>query len=100
MKTIGLMLVVMIILSLTMIDLIMTATACAMGYAMVPQVVKSVKDRDVRLVWQTLIVTTICLFILTVCYWQLGLKINTVASGLVTLLWASLLVMKIIFKRT
>jgi len=82
-----------------MIDLIMTLTTCAMGYAMIPQVIKSARDREVAIAWQTLIVTTAGISTFAVCFWVMGLRINVIANGLLVILWASLIVMKIVFKK-
>jgi len=83
-----------------MIDLIMTTTTCVMSYAMVPQVFKSFREKEVCLAWQTMILTTVCILVLTLCFLRLGLVLNTVANGFLVMLWASLMVMKILFKRT
>jgi hypothetical protein len=82
-----------------MIDFIMTATTCVMSYAMIPQVVKSLRDKEVCLAWQTMILTTACILVLTLCFWHLGLVLNTIANGFLVCLWSSLMVMKILFKR-
>jgi hypothetical protein len=82
-----------------MIDLIMTSTTCVMSYAMVPQVIKSFRDRNVCLAWQTMILTTVCILVLTLCFWHLGLVLNTIANAFLTLLWCSLMVMKVFFKK-
>ena len=83
-----------------MIDLIMTSTTCVMSYAMIPQVFKSFREKKVCLAWQTMILTTTCILVLTLCFFHLGLVLNTVANGFLVMLWASLMVMKILFKRT
>jgi len=82
-----------------MIDLIMTTTTCVMSYAMVPQVFKSFRDKEVCLAWQTMILTTVCILVLTLCFFHLGLVLNTVANGFLVCLWGSLMVMKVIFKK-
>jgi hypothetical protein len=81
-----------------MIDVIMTTTTCVMSYAMIPQVVKSFRDREVCLAWQTMVLTTACILVLTLCFWHLGLILNTIANGFLVLLWCSLMVMKVLFK--
>ena len=82
-----------------MIDVIMTTTTCVMSYAMIPQVIKSIKEREVCLVWQTLIINTLCILVLTLCFWHLGLLLNTIANAFLVLLWTSMMVMKKVFKK-
>jgi uncharacterized protein YacL len=82
-----------------MIDVVMTITTCVMGYAMVPQVMKSFKDKQVEMAWQTLVLTTTGIIVMIICFWLLNLKINVIANSFLTILWGSLIVMKLIFKK-
>lgn len=81
------------------IDLIMTVATCLIGISLIPQVFKSFHDKRVEIAWSTLIITTVCIFIFTCCFWKLDLRINAITNGVITLLWASLVFMKIFFKK-
>jgi uncharacterized protein with PQ loop repeat len=80
------------------IDLVMTANTVMVSYAMIPQIIKSIKEKNVGLAWQTLILSTIGCWVFVGCFAYLGLKVNTCANVLIATAWSSLVVMKIIFK--
>ena len=82
-----------------MIDVVMTITTCVMGYAMVPQVIKSYKEKQVEMAWQTLILTTTGIIVMVICFWLDKYRFNVIANSFLTILWGSLIVMKLIFKK-
>jgi len=82
-----------------MIDVVMTITTFVMSYAMVPQVTKSFNDKQVEIAWQTLVLTTTGILVMIICLWLLELKFNVIANSFLAILWVSLIVMKLIFKK-
>lgn len=76
-------------------DIVMSCVSVAFAYALVPQVIYSWKRKSVELSWQTLIITTIGICIMCVCFLTLGLYFTTVTNGTCGLLWITLLTMKI-----
>lgn len=83
-----------------MIDVVMAVTTCVMGYAMVPQVMKSYKEKQVQMAWQTLVLTTTGIIVMVICFWLDTKRVNVIANSVLILLWGSLIVMKLIFKRS
>ena len=81
-----------------MIDIVMTATTCMLSYSLIPQVIKSYRDRKVDFAWQTVIITVVGVWILTACFFQLGLILNGFASVVTASMWTALMLMKIFRK--
>lgn len=77
-----------------MINLIMMVMIFVLSYALVPEIIKSWNQRSVCINWQTLILNTICCFVLTGCFIHLRMYLQSLAELLASLAWLLLLIMK------
>lgn len=78
-----------------MTDVIMTVATLMLSYSLIPQIIKSYKENKVEITWQTVIITTIALWILVYGFSQLNIIFNTIANVLTATGWTILLVLKI-----
>ena len=80
-------------------ETILTITTIILSYSLVPQVIKSIRERSVKISLQTLIVSSVGVWTLSVCFLIMGLTFNGLANSLGALLWSILLLMKLIWDK-
>ena len=79
-------------------DLILSICAIAFSYALIPQVILVYKLRAAdQLSWQTVIVTSVGIWIMTITFFSMKLYFTAIADMFAAICWTLLLVAKILY---
>jgi hypothetical protein len=79
-------------------DVIITICIIAFSYALIPQIILGFKKKKKLIAFQTALITSIGMFILSITYITLGLPFSAIMGLITAMLWAILLIQGIIYK--
>ena len=79
-------------------DLVITACIVALNYALIPQIILGFKKKKSLIAFQTSLITSIALFILSITYVTLALPLSAAMGFISVALWAIILTQGIIYK--
>ena len=81
-------------------DIILFIGNILLGYALIPQVYKGFKDKKPHIALQTGMITSTALFSITIVYFSLNLIFSGIMVSINTILWITLLIQSIIYKKS
>ena len=76
------------------VDFVMALVSLFMGYSLIPQILLSMKTKEVCLSWQTAWITSLGMWVFVSCYVRLGLWTAFSINSVLATLWTVLLIMK------
>jgi len=79
-------------------DWILMACSVAFTYALIPQVLRNAKNQRCDLAWQTLILTSIGLWVTAGVYYSLGLYKSAIITAAAAICWTTMLLQRIIWE--
>jgi hypothetical protein len=79
-------------------DIIIAIVQVVLTLSLVPQIYMSFKKRKGHITLQTSVPTTIGIYVLSVCYFTLGLYLSCIIGAIMATLWLVLLLQKIVYK--
>ena len=79
-------------------DITITLTVLALNYALIPQIIKSNKEKKSLISIQTATITTLGMGIISIIYLTLNLIFSCIINFTATILWATILIQSIIYK--
>jgi len=80
-----------------MIDLIMTVVTIGFAYSLIPQIIKSTKEKQVAIAYQTLVICVIGVWTMAICFLTMGKSFTGIANMVTASAWSYLLVFKFFF---
>ena len=80
-------------------DYVIAICTIGFSYALIPQILLHFRMKRVELTWQTIIITTVCIFVVMICMFSLKLWFTTVMNFLVMMLWMTFGVQKWIYRK-
>ena len=82
-----------------LIDLVLAACVMMLSYAMIPQIFYSVKYKEVKIAYQTLLINSIIIFIMGIIFLKLGLTLSFISNTITSLCWVILAILKFKYRR-
>jgi len=79
-------------------DIVITLANLLFTYSLIIQVYSGFKDRKAHLHFQTALLTTIGLYIMTIAFASLNLLFSSIAAGVNATLWLLLFIQRITYK--
>lgn len=76
------------------LDIVLSVCILTVSYAMIPQIRYSIKNKEVKISNQTLILNSISLTIMCIIYFYSGLVIGAASGAFTSLSWIILLFLK------
>lgn len=79
-------------------DLVIMFVNIALGYALVPQIIKGLKNRKGYVTLETSVVSSVSLYIMAIAVFTLGLYLSAIITFVDAILWTILLIQKLKYK--
>jgi len=79
-------------------DIVITICLILFSYALVPQIYQGFKQKKGFINFQTALITSVGMYVLTITYLTLNLTFSTIMGFITGTLWAILLSQKIIYR--
>ena len=79
-------------------DIVITIVIIFFSYALVPQIIKGFKEKRKLIVFQTTLITSVGLFIISITYLTMNLFFSTIMAFITGTLWTILFIQGIIYK--
>jgi len=79
-------------------DIVITIVMIFFSYALVPQIIKGFKEKRGLIAFQTALITSIGMFVITVTYSTINLIFSTIMALITGILWTILLIQGQIYK--
>ena len=79
-------------------DLVISIISISFSYALIPQVTKGFKEKKSNIAFQTAIINSLGMFIISIIYFTLNLYFSTILGITTSILWLILLIQSIKYK--
>ncbi len=80
-------------------DLLLTIVSIGFVYSLIPQIFLNFKIKQIQFSWQTIIITTVGIYVSAICNFSLDLHFTGITNLITGTCWLTLGIQKIFFER-
>jgi len=78
-------------------DKLLTVAALGFVYSLIPQIILNHQQSCVMMSWQTIIITSVGLYVFAICFFTLKLRFTAITNMFTAICWTIILIQKVIY---